>query len=173
MPLPLPISPSDAIRRVIEPALDLLPSTMGSDEALVMLVAIALQESNLDAREQDGGPARGLWQFERGTKASHGGAWGVLEHPATRDAARTLCAARGCPATAGSVYLALAGDDILAAGIARLLLWTDPHPLPALGDAEAAWDLYAKRTWRPGKPRRQTWPRHYETALRAVTARTR
>lgn len=165
MPLPLPISPSDAIHRVIEPALDLLPSKMGSDEALVMLVAIALQESNLDAREQHGGPARGLWQFERG-----GGVHGVLTHHAVRDYARKLCASRGCPATESSAYLALAGDDILAAGFARLLLWTDPQALPAIGDIDGAWKLYI-RTWRPGKPRAPHWPGHHAVAVDATQGR--
>ena len=38
--------------------------------------------------------------------------------------------------------------DVLAAGLARLLLWTDPSRLPRLGDADGAWQLYV-RTWRP------------------------
>ncbi len=163
MPLPLPISPEDALRRIIAPALELLPAKMGSDEALVMLVAIALQESGLTTRLQNGGPARGLFMFERG-----GGVHGVLNHPAVRADARKLCASRGCPSTDNSVYLALAGDDVLAAGFARLLLWTDPQALPDIGDADGAWKLYI-RTWRPGKPRPLHWPGNHSLAVHIVT----
>ena len=61
-------------------------------------------------------------------------------------------------------YMQLAKDDILAAGFARLLLWSDPQPLPAIGDQQAAWQLYL-RTWRPGKPRATAWPLNYQQAL--------
>ena len=39
--------------------------------------------------------------------------------------------------------------------------------LPALGQAQEAWDLYA-RVWRPGKPHPQTWEAIYAQALAAV-----
>jgi hypothetical protein len=147
--------------RIIEPAMDLLPAKMGSEGATIMLLAIGLQESGLALRQQIHGPARGLWQFEQG-----GGVHGILTHPATTALARKLCATRGCPATERSAYLALAGDDILAAGFARLLLWTDPEPLP---DNESdGWDCYL-RTWRPGKPRPAHWIGNYRLARVAVT----
>lgn len=169
MPLPLPISPEGALRRIIAPALELLPAKMGSDEALVMLVAIALQESGLDSRDQDDplnriGPARGLWQFEQ-----RGGVRDVLTHQATQGYARQLCGSRACPATERSVFLALGGDDILAAGFARLLLWPDPDALPGIGDADGAWRYYVAN-WRPGKPRPLHWPGHYALATQAVTS---
>lgn len=153
----------------IAPALELLPAQMTSPEAVVMLLAIGLQESRFQHRRQlvgspprPTGPATGFWQCERG-----GGVVGVLQHRASRDHARTLCAARGVEPVSQSVWQALQHDDVLAAGFARLLLWTDPHRLPALGDAQAAWDLYI-RTWRPGKPHRQTWDALYAQALREV-----
>lgn len=162
MPIPLPITPADALSRVLNPAFELLPSKMGGERAQVMLLAIALQESDLAARVQRGnGPARGLWQFERN------GVRGVMGHPASKDIMRKLCGARGCPASEYSVYLALAGDDLLAAGVARLLLWTDPDPLPAVGDAAGAWNLY-QRCWRPGRPRPEDWSANYEMAMQAV-----
>jgi len=127
-----------------------------------MVLAIALQESGLAARTQaEGGPARGLWQFERA------GVRGVLTHPSSASHARRLCAARACPASEYSVWIALAGDDLLACGFARLLLWTDPAPLPALGDADGAWACY-ERNWRPGRPRPEHWAANYAMALDAV-----
>jgi len=56
---------------------------------------------------------------------------------------------------------------VLAAGVARLLLWTDPKALPAIGDADAGWSLYL-RTWRPGKPHPKTWPALYAQAMAVV-----
>lgn len=153
----------------IAPALELLPAQMASPEAVVMLLAIGLQESRFQHRRQlvgnpprPTGPATGFWQFERG-----GGVIGVLQHRASRDHALTLCAAREVEPVSQSAWQALQHDDVLAAGFARLLLWTDPYRLPAPGDAQAAWDLYI-RTWRPGKPHRQTWDALYAQALREV-----
>ncbi|MOA17734.1 hypothetical protein D3C78_1380020 [compost metagenome] len=65
------------------------------------------------------------------------------------------------------MYAALERDDVLAAALARLLLWTDPYHLPEVGDAEGAWDLYM-RVWRPGKPHRKTWDTLYAQARTAT-----
>lgn len=129
---------------------------MGLDSlpARALLIAIALQESGLATRQQMHGPAHGLWQFEAA------GVSGVLRHHASADRANALCRWRNVEIPA--VYYTLLSDDVLAAGIARLLLWTDPAPLPALGDVAAAWDYY-ERNWRPGKPRPEAW--HYNYAI--------
>lgn len=127
-----------------------------------MLLAIGLQESRLTHRRQIGGPARGLLQFELG-----GGVRGVLRHRSSREHAQAVCRARDVIATESAVYAALEHDDVLAMAFGRLLLWTDPKALPALGDEQAAWDLYL-RTWRPGKPHRHTWDALYAKALEAV-----
>src|SRR5690625_3810783 len=84
--LPLPMSPDTALCAVINPALSMLPSKMTSDDARVQMIAMALQESGLAAREQHVGPARGLWQFEKG-----GGVRGVLKFPTTKDYAVMVC----------------------------------------------------------------------------------
>ncbi|MDX3986256.1 MAG: hypothetical protein QHC88_13475 [Achromobacter sp.] len=149
----------------VTPALTLLPPAMGAPQARVLLLAIGLQESRFLHRRQVGGPARGFWQFEQG-----GGVRGVLKHAATYGPARRLCAERDVAATAGAVYTALEADDVLAAGFARLLLWTDPHRLPDVGDADSAWALYL-RTWRPGKPHPHTWPALYAQAMGAIGGR--
>lgn len=160
--LPLPISLADAQTHILTPALSMLPAMMGTPKARVMLLAIALQESGLAHRVQVGGPAHGLWQFERG-----GGVKGVLRYHTTRDLARHVCRERGVNPNRWAVYKALSHDDILAACFARLLLWTDPHALPALGDESGAWDLYL-RTWRPGKPRPVHFSGNYRQALLTV-----
>lgn len=152
--LPLPITPSDALAQIIDPALALLPYALTSDRAEVMMLAAALQEAGenglLANRLQKGGPARGLWQNERG-----GGVAGVLGSPATVELAKRFCAARGVPALSASVYEALPHDDVLAAGIARLILFADPAPLPAPDDVDGAWRCYL-RNWRPGAYARGT-----------------
>ncbi len=153
----------------IQKALDILPRQMNTREAWAMLLAIGLQESRFEARRQlikqkDGsltptGPAKGYWQFERG-----GGVAGVLRHSASRYWVHLLCRTRGVEPTSLAIWNAIETDDVLAAGIARLLLFTDPKRLPAIGDSAGAWDLYM-RTWRPGKPHESTWPRLYGQAV--------
>ncbi|EFV83908.1 hypothetical protein HMPREF0005_02034 [Achromobacter xylosoxidans C54] len=155
------------IENAIKPALALLPASMDIPAARVMLLAIGLQESRFMHRQQIGGPARGYWQFEKGMRASRGGVWGVYLHLASKDHLAALCKARSVACNPDSIYTALEYDDVLAAGVARLLLWTDPKALPAIGDADAGWALYL-RTWRPGRPHPQTWPALYGQALAAV-----
>ncbi len=153
---------SEIRERAIAPALALLPAKMTSPQAELMLLAIGLQESRLTHRRQIGGPARGLWQFERG-----GGVAGVLRHAASREHALSVCDAIRVAPVPEQVYQRLEHDDVLAAAFARLLLYTDPARLPALGEVGASWDLYL-RTWRPGKPHRHTWDALYAQALEAV-----
>lgn len=129
-----------------------------STAAEKLLYAIGLQESLLTARRQAGnGPARGLWQFEKG-----GGVVGVLNHRTTAAKALTLCDVHGVEASPQRLWAALEVNDVLAAGIARLLIYTDPYALPATEGA--AWTLYAQRLWRPGKPHPETWPGFYRVA---------
>lgn len=149
----------------------MLPEAMNSVPARVMLLAIGLQESGLTERRQlvgspprPVGPAKGLWQFEQG-----GGCVGVLRHKASAHWARHVCGIRGVEPRAKPLWDALERDDALAAAAARLLLFTDPRPLPAVGEAEEAWELYL-RTWRPGKPLPAKWPRLYEVAKKAAAA---
>lgn len=154
----------------LRPALALLPARMDTREAQCMLLAIGLQESRFVHRRQIGGPARGFWQFEKGTRASRGGVWGVFLHAASKAPLAVLCQARGVACDPDAIHAALERDDVLAAGVARLLLWTDPKALPPVGDAVAAWALYL-RTWRPGKPKPESWPALYSQAVAAVRAR--
>ena len=156
----------DVLSTAIEPALLLLPARMTSDQARVMLLAIGLQESRFKYRQQIGGPARGFWQFEAG-----GGIRGVINHAVTRPLVRDACDELDMPCCVSKVYEALPLNDVLAAVFARLLLFSDPAKLPAIGDVQGAWNLYL-RTWRPGKPHRQTWDALYAQAVEAVACST-
>jgi hypothetical protein len=155
---------------ILDAALAGLPASMDSPQARVLLIAIALQESRLTHRDQIvkgkkpgvKGPALGLWQFELG-----GGVKGVLSHPASALHAKSLVPS----GTNRDVWLALETDDVLAARLARLLLWTDPRPLPVRGDAAAGWNYYI-RNWRPGKPHPQTWGAFWREAEALVYAPT-
>lgn len=163
------------VHEAINPALALLPPQMDSDRARVMLLAIGLQESRFMHRYQvvqgkpgAKGPARGFWQFELGSQSSRGGVWGVVLHPASRFWLNHLAEKRHVPMTAAAIWSAIETDDVLAAGLARLLLFTDAKPLPAVDDRDSAWDFYARRTWRPGKPHRETWNEFHAQAQAQV-----
>jgi hypothetical protein len=150
------------LNSAIVPALSILGPAYDSGPARVLWLAISGQEAGWLSRHQlENGPAHGLWQFERG------GVHGVLTHPASRAAAARLCAMRRTPPTDIDVWNALEHDDVLAAGMARLLLWTDVRPLPRIGDSLNAW-LYYVRNWQPGKPRADDWSAIYLTALDTV-----
>ena len=152
------------IEYAINPAMALLPPKMTSDKATVMLLAIGLQESRLAHRKQIGGPAKSFLQFESG-----GGVKGVMTHSASSSAAQSLCQALAVPFDRPAIFQAMEFNDVLAFGLGRLLLYTDPKALPEIGDAQEAWDLY-QRVWRPGKPHRQTWDDLYAVACKVVTS---
>ncbi len=82
-----------------------------------------------------------------------------------------VCAELGVTCDEETVYqrMAQAEGDVLSACMARLLLWTDPSPLPAVGDVNHAWDFY-QRNWRPGAPHPEVWPARYGTAMGLVNA---
>lgn len=160
----------------IGPALRLLPERMDSGMARQMLIAIAIQESDCRYRQQVlrrgrhwwewRGPARGFWMFESA------GLLGVLQHRATARLAHELLAKLAypsppamLPAWLSEAHLALKYDDILAAGMARLLLWTLPQPLPA--SASEGWAQYLS-AWRPGRERPEAWARSWRLAQEAM-----
>lgn len=154
----------EVLATAISPALALLPERMDSVEARVMLLAIGLQESRFEHRRQmNNGPAMGFWQFEKG-----GGVHGVYNHVASRAHLEHICLLRGVPYGVAAIWAALERDDVLAAAVARLLLFTDPQRLPGVTDVDGAWRLYAVRTWRPGKPHRETWDGYHLQAREAL-----
>lgn len=126
------------------------------------MLAIAMQESgsSLNARYQNSpgnaGPAKGWWQFEQG-----GGVRGVLNHKSTSDLARRACQRCTVVASDAAVHRALEGHDPLAVIFARLLILTEPKPLPQ--NVGEGWEQYL-RLWRPGKPHPDNWPANWELA---------
>jgi hypothetical protein len=164
------MNPEDFLSSIIDPGLALLLEMGGpsiTNMARRMMLSIALQESGpgLSARYQNSpaaspGPARGWWQFEQG-----GGTAGVLQHSASRALALLACERFCVVNSPAAVWRALEGHDMLAVCFARLLLWTDPKPLP--DNAASGWEYYL-RNWRPGKPHAQVWPGHWQTAMKAV-----
>ncbi|MCW2933440.1 MAG: hypothetical protein JWM19_4402, partial [Actinomycetia bacterium] len=151
------MTPKDLLS-IVDPALALLNTLAGikvSNEARVLVMAIAGQESDWEARLQGGGgPARSFWQFEGG-----GGAVGEL-FSVTPKQLKAVCDYLIVPYNVATVFQAMAWNDTLAACMARLLLWQDPAALPAIGDVQAGWNYY-QRNWRPGAPRPEVWPAKY------------
>lgn len=153
---------SNVSETILQPLFRLLPGYMDSDRARVMLLAIGLQESGFATRRQYGnGPARGLWQFEQG------GVRGVWRHHTSAEPLRLLCRHRDCNFEPLAIWARLEDDDVLAAGVARLLLLTDPQALPHLDQPQDAWAYY-ERNWRPGKPRPDDWPANHAQAVAEV-----
>jgi hypothetical protein len=157
----------EILESAIVPALTLLGKNMDSPSARVMLLAIGLQESKFEHRyqvtNQPGvkGPARGFWQFEKG------GVRGVWKHHTSAEMLRLLCRERECPMDPAAIWQQIETDDVLAAGVARLLLWTDAFPLPTPAQSDIAWQYYL-RNWRPGKPHFKTWADCHARAVEEV-----
>lgn len=165
------------VQQIFKEAYKLLPSGMANPLADLQLLAIGLQESKFEHRQQliskvvNGvktlspiGPAVSFWQFEKGRM---GGITHVLTHANTRKHAQTVCVHFGVAFDDGSVWEAMRTNDVLGACMARLLLYTDPRSLPAATDTKGAWDCYI-RCWHPGKPHPETWAGYHAQARAAV-----
>lgn len=166
---------TDYANELVIPRLKVMETIYGirfSKAAVAEVWAIGDQEgADYTARDQivtgkpagQVGPATGFWQFERG-----GGVRGVMNHPASQKIAIQCCQEFDVPFVADAVWrsFVLPENDGLACSFARLLLLTDPLPLPlALAQNEqAAWDCYV-RNWRPGKPHRDAWGRRWARAV--------
>ena len=145
----------------IVPALGILPPEMDTHDARVLLLAIAQQESRLAARWQDGGPARGFWQCETASIA-------VANQSATDHVAAVMRALDYDGLTQDPmIAYYITYDIILAAAMARLILWCDAAPLPDQHDATGGWACYL-RNWRPGKPAPKRWADAHAMAVRVV-----
>lgn len=168
--------------RIVKPTLALMSELPDiklavSPQASVLTMACAGQESSWRNRRQIGigqyhpqtVGARSYWQFES--------TWGgpVALNDVMQKTPRQLfaiCAYLEVPVDELSLYEAIAWNDTLACAMARLLLWTDPKPLPAIGDKDGSWAYY-QRNWRPGAPHPQAWPANYDAAVAAVGADVR
>lgn len=135
-----------------------------------MLLAACKQESGWQHRRQRsfahgrwfGGPAMGWPQFERT------GLRGVLEHPASREHAIALCEAlRYDAGDVKALHAACQHNDTLALGMARLLLWRLPEPLPGRRDEAEGWRQYVE-AWRPGAERPEHWADSWSWAWQQI-----
>jgi len=162
------MTPKDILVGAVDPAIALLHQLTGivpTQKARVLTMAIAGQESRWAHRLQvPVAYARGFWQFERG-----GGVAGVLSHPGSRGKIAAVCADLLISCDVATVYEAIAWNDTLAASMARLLLFTDPRPLPEIGDVDGGWSYYLAN-WRPGAPHPETWPARHATARELVNS---
>ena len=163
------MTPLEFYEEILDTGMDWLAEFSGapprSRKADVMLLTIAQQESGLKHRAQvstgmTAGPARGWWQFERG-----GGVVGVLTHPQSKDLAGRVCEACHVPRESHAVWRCMEGHDRLAVAFARLLLWTDPEPIPEA--SIEGWHCYLEN-WRPGKPHPSKWPGNWMRAVETV-----
>jgi hypothetical protein len=165
---------SDFLTQTLDPGLSWMTNILGprppvSDSVRVLMLAIPGQESGWQNISQgDGGPGRGPYQFEPETCRE------LQFNPVSEALYTKICIAM--PIVPSTVYGSLIAHPFLAVAMARLDLWCDPHPLPAIGDEEGAWDCYV-RVWRPGAvaaggqsatDARQRWSYNYPAALAAV-----
>lgn len=166
------LDPDPEVIEALRQAHALLPPVMDTEEASVLSLTIALQESRCTTRRQlivkDGklqplGPAKGIHQGELGG----GLCTGVPRHPATAAHAANVLAARGVANNPRAIWNALEHDDVLSFALARLLLFTDPAKIPSLCDVDGGWRYYL-RTWRPGKPHFHTWGECHKAARKAL-----
>jgi len=161
------MQPPDFYHYMLVPSLKVIEKLTGiadTDEARAMLMAIAGQESNWAYRMQvPVDYAHSYYMFEKG-----GGVAGVLSHPASSGHIQTVCKALDISCDTDTVYVAMSFNGILATTMARLLLYTDPASLPALGAVDQAYETY-DRNWRPGSKRPGDWPENYNVGLDLIT----
>lgn len=162
------MKPELLLKTGIDPALAWLAQHAGipvTRDARRFLLAIAFQESGLvDRRQivrgQPTGPAVSFWQGEL-----TGGMILVLKHPTTGPHMRAMCEAFAVDPTPAALWEAMRYNDVLAAGAARLLVYTLPGKLPTL--ALPGWNQYLS-AWRPGIPRNESWAGNWAAADFAV-----
>ena len=160
------MSPANFLAQVLIPDLAWLEQMVGpippaSREARILLLAIPGQESLWQNVQQfGGGPGRGFYQDEPETCGL------VLNNAASSAMMHKVCAALDVPATEAAIYSTLLIQPKLQVALSRGDLWCDPRPLPAYGDARAAW-IYYKRDWGPGDPHPAIWDGIYAQAIAA------
>ena len=117
-------------------------------------------------RRQNGGPARGFWQFEVG------GIRGVRHSlPVLTAIGEALIDLRyPVDILDAEILQAIEHNDVLAACFARCLIYTFPGSLPPRTDPDRAWTIYTE-TWRPGTPRRESWNALYAEAWERTSQR--
>lgn len=166
------MTPIFVLQNSIDPAFKLLGSITNitsDDRARVLALTIMGQESGWTDRRQIGEYEPGIYQEEGARGLAQFERLGAVTQLINRSDIAALCAALDVPRNVDDVYEAIAWNDWLAAGMARILLWQDPAALPAVGDVSTGWNYYL-RNWEPGAPRPADWPGFYSQALAAINA---
>lgn len=164
--LTLPASAKDVLGQIIVPAFSNLPSEMDSPEARLLVLATGAQETQYLTRQQDDGPARGLFQMQINDIRD------LMNNQMSGNHVWTLCGVLGVTYGSNAMFDALLTDDLFAAAMCRLNYWCIPRPLPAIGDVVGCYAYY-ELAQRPGKPSYSRWKQTaYPQALAAITATT-
>ena len=164
--------PEIAYRCLLPSVQALFAPEFSSPKASAMLIAIALQESDFQHRQQLVGGVRDWWRSLTGPAASYWqieriGIRGVLEHRKAGHMLRAVLEVLGYPADVETIWSAIRYDNILAVAVARLILWMHPDALPGPAQSHEAWRQHLA-TWRPGKPKPEKWGACYASAWRIV-----
>lgn len=162
------MTPSDFRLIVLPAAMSVFPAHLSTPEAQALILAIGLQESDFEHRQQLIGNHRNWWESMKGPAVSFFqferiGIAEVLRHHATSDDAFEFTQRLGYPTDVGTLWEALKHNDLLAAGFARLALRRVPEALPGPQDVDEGWKQYLQ-VWRPGKPRPERWHSRYRRA---------
>lgn len=158
------MTPELLLKTGILPALSYLRGHGIEDKmsARRMLVAIAMQESNLAHRRQvssdgtESGPAVSFYQAE----LTGAGYW-LLRHAVSGPILKKACADFNITATPQGVWDAIRYNDVFASIVARLNLFVLPSAMAEAVDI--GWKQYLS-AWRPGKPHESTWPTNWSAA---------
>jgi len=171
------MEPKRFFRTIVQPTLAMMEAHPAiripvTPKGNVLVMTCAGQESLWKSRRQirigqyhpQSVGARSYWQMES--------TWGgpVAINDVIQDTPRQLfaiCEDLEIPTDELSLYEACAWNDTLACALARLLLWSDPAPLPEVGDKQGSWDYY-RRNWKPGVPHPSTWSARYDASLAAM-----
>lgn len=157
--------------QILVPALAFIRGNLknipASVEEHTMLLAIAGVESAWSQRtQQPVAYAHSFYQFERG------GVLGLMRDDETSKQVAVLCGMASVPFQSTAIwnYMAKPEADNFSAAMARLLLWTDPRPLPK--NEVDGYQCYL-RLWRPGAPYKDRWLSVYGQAVAAISEGTK
>ena len=150
------MTPAEFCARILDPARLAFPFH-DDPRARALLLAIAGVESAWTARWQEPRAyARSFWMVQQNCVND------LLAHPSSGPVLRQFAAEMEIPI--GGAFEALAWHDAWAYACARCLLWTDPHPLPEIGDTASSMAAY-ENIWRPGKFSAERWTARFTEAL--------
>lgn len=152
--------PATLLNLAIRPTLRWMGEPYDSLDAERFLLAIAMQESNLEHRAQvPVAHAHGYWQFEPIGCAEAIRIDNLLGGRFLREL--------NLPRVPERLHEALQWSEVGMVVCARLMLWPVPAPLPGPWEQAVGWRQYV-RAWKPGKPHPHRWVHAWVTAGQAT-----